>query len=127
MTTRMITLRVSLRMHSTSVNVLPTGQLATSSSASRSMVDTTAAMRLPWKGGTIRLRSTRCAAPSSASTDPRPTSGSNSRLFSPIGNISGEPSAAVRTSSGLHTITIRPMGATRSVNVSPYCCCILGQ
>jgi hypothetical protein len=119
MTAWTMTLSVNSRMRSSREKPLPTGQPATSSSVSRSMVATTRATRSPCRAGIIRLRSARCAGPSSAMMVRAPMSCWKMALFSAIGNVSGPPRATVRTSSGSQTTTVFPMGAMRSVNVSP--------
>ena len=48
-------------------------------------------MRSPWKGGSSSLRSRRCSAPSSSSTERGPTTGPSTALASPARSPSGEP------------------------------------
>ena len=66
------------------------------------------------------MRSRRCSAPSSSSTERRPTTGPSTALASPARSWSGEPRNTCFASSGSNTITKHGSNRLRKVTTSPY-------
>ena len=76
-------------------------------------------MRSPWKGGSSSLRSRRCSAPSSNSTDRLPTTGPSTAFASPARSCSGEPRNTCFVISGSNTITKQGSNRLWKVTTSP--------